>query len=118
MGLDRRAEAWQSEVVDKYLGGAHDSSYDLIRRLGEELVPYGGAPTCFVLAAGFLLASYSIDALRAAVEAGRSTPEERRAEIRDALVSAAERRREAAAPQTERTTGQPAPRRPVGEGRE
>jgi len=70
------------------------------------------------LAAGFLLASYSIDGVRTAVEAGRSTPEERRAEIRDALVSAAERRREpAASPQAERKTEQPAPQRQVGEGR-
>jgi hypothetical protein len=82
-----------------------------IRDMGEELNQWYGFPTCTILSAGFLLASYSVDGVRAAVEAGRSTPEERRAEIRDALVSAAERRREpAVTPQAERTTGQPAPR--------
>ena len=91
----------------------------LVRDLGEELNWFGGFPTAAILSAGFLLASYSIDSVRAAVEAGRSTPDERRAEIREALVSAAERRAEpATAPQTERKTGQPAPRRPAGEGRE
>ncbi len=85
-----------------------------IRDMGEELNQWYGFPTCTILSAGFLLASYSVDGVRAAVEDGRTTPEERRAEIREALVSAAERRREpAAAPQTERKAGQPAPQRPI-----
>ena len=58
---DRGKRAWESEAADKAMGRVHDPTRDLIRRLGEELVPYGGAPTIFVLSAGFLLASYSIE---------------------------------------------------------
>jgi hypothetical protein len=70
-----------------------------------------GASLFIVLSSGFLLVSYTIQWLLKELLVARLTPEERRAEIRDALVAAAERRREpAAAPQAERTTGQPTPR--------